>query len=99
MKNLTAKVEFRKQDGEVLKMLFGNSYRKWDDQCDEFKRAHNLSVIGVETSDQPWISYGGLKWCHPTALQKELDREGKDRKVSDFIFAKLAHGDLSPYVL
>jgi len=98
MKYVAAKVKFLNQEGEFTEMLFGGPAMGWAYRFDEYRRMHKLSVIGVETSDQPWISYGGVKWCHPTALQEELDKEGKGRQASDFIFKKLSRGDLKPYV-
>lgn len=86
-KAITVKVQF--EGGDVL---FGNSYRTWDDQLEEFC-ARRLDgdkyaiPVSITMSDSPWVSFGGLKWCSPENFQKELDREGAGRKVEDFVFS------------
>lgn len=85
--DLTVKVTFH--DGLV--MLFGNSYRSWDDQLDEFCGLHSKArvPVGIVASCFPWIGFGGLKWCHPDAFQKELDKEGKGRKAAEMMWIAL----------
>lgn len=51
------------------------------------------SVKLMETSKEPWVGYGGLKWCEPSALQEELDDEGKGRKLEDFKFGPASDWD------
>lgn len=69
-----------------LRMMFGTSYRKWWDQLQEFCRMHKLGRPAIEVSAEPWIGYGGLKWCAWENLQQQLDEEGAGRKVSEFMF-------------
>lgn len=76
---LTVKVVF--DDGLI--MLFGNSYRNWDDQLNEYCGMWNKIPVTISASTFPWIGFGGLKWCQWSELQTELDKEGKGRKASD----------------
>lgn len=69
-----------------LRMMFGTSYRKWWDQLQEFCRQHKLERPAIEVTTEPWIGYGGLKWCAWENFQQELDDEGGGRQVSDFVF-------------
>lgn len=85
MKNKTVRVTFN--NGK--EMLFGNSYKKWTLQYIEWKFMSNnrpLQVLKFETSKEPWVAYGGLKWCSSEYFQRELDDEGKGRKYEDFKF-------------
>lgn len=66
-------------DGSI--MLFGNSYKPWDMQLDEYlfllKRDNELMMVKeVEVSDSPWVHFGGLKWCSAKNFQQQLNREG-----------------------
>jgi hypothetical protein len=60
-------------------MLFGDSYKKWDEQAEEFFRIYPdlfISILNVMISDSKWIGWGGLKWCCASTFQDELNREG-----------------------
>lgn len=60
-------------------MLFGNSYKPWDMQVDEYMHrcAENLQKpIKAEYSHSKWIGWGGLKWCPESEFQHQLNREG-----------------------
>ena len=60
-------------------MLFGDSYKTWYDQFDEYwwKNKSKLSKpINVEVSKSMWQSWGGLKWCSSEHFQEKLNREG-----------------------
>jgi len=50
----------RVQFAENHVMMFGNSYKAWEEQLDDSK----------------WISWGGLKWCPEERFQHHLNREG-----------------------
>lgn len=67
-------------------MLFGNSYRTWEDQLAEHYREFGLRPISILMCKKDWISFGGLKWCQDIAFQRELDKEGKGREIDDFVF-------------
>lgn len=72
-------VRVRFSDGKV--MMFGNSYKPWNMQFEEFvlwmERNNKLeSVEEVHISDSPWVSWGGLKWCAEDSFQHQLNREG-----------------------
>lgn len=71
----------RVQFNEEHVMLFGNSYKTWEEQLDEYlwllKRDGELnSVKGVTVSNNKWVSWGGLKWCSEERFQHHLNREG-----------------------
>lgn len=62
-------------------MMFGNSYKPWHIQYDEYvwMRRNNgnpARLINVETSHSKWVSWGGLKWCPEDQFQSQLNREG-----------------------
>lgn len=64
-------------------MLFGNSYKKWQQQYLEFVRRYTggmkpstLEVVRVFRCNDEWKGWGGLKWCQDTSFQEELNREG-----------------------
>lgn len=76
-------------------MLFGTSYRTWWDQLAEYCGLNKVDPPTITVAQEPWISYGGLKWCSPNYFQDLLNDEAnglKDkpgfvpRKVSDFVF-------------
>ncbi|MEX3623543.1 spore protein H [Viridibacillus arvi] len=74
--NKTVKVTF--SDGV---MMFGNSYKPWVMQYDEYiwMRKNNgtpVQLKSVETSHSKWVSWGGLKWCPEEGFQHQLNREG-----------------------
>jgi hypothetical protein len=59
-------------------MMFGDSYKSWDDQLEEFIRftGRRWKPYKVEVSKEKWIGWGGLKWCTEASFQDELNREG-----------------------
>lgn len=64
-------------------MLFGNSYKPWEMQFEEYlfllKRKDSLTpntVKDIRIADEPWIGWGGLKWCPEGKFQEQLNREG-----------------------
>lgn len=62
-------------------MMFGNSYKPWKIQFDEYvllKKMANetLRLKQVEVSDAKWVWFGGLKWCPEEQFQHQLNREG-----------------------
>lgn len=62
-------------------MLFGNSYKPWNMQFDEYistckRDGIELVLMSVYVSDSQWISWGGLKWCPEQHFQQQLNREG-----------------------
>lgn len=77
------KVQFKSPDEEFT-MLFGDSYKKWQQQYAEFVRRytggyekrHELEVVRVFRCNDKWKGWGGLKWCEDTSFQHELNREG-----------------------
>lgn len=90
-----------KVKGEHSIMLFGNSYKTWQEQFEEYyKRLQrltdgNVEVIKAWSSKADWKGWGGLKWCEETEFQEELNREGcqhgepdnvSPRKYSEMVF-------------
>nr|MCX3323194.1 spore protein H [Bacillus paranthracis] len=76
-KNKIVRVQFN--EGHVK--MFGNSYKPWEMQFDEYlwllKQEGKLDdVEQVTVSDSEWISFGGLKWCSEERFQHLLNREG-----------------------
>ena len=71
-------------DGVV--MMFGTSYRTWWDQLSEYLRMTKRPKPTIEVSPEPWIGYGGLKWCPWEEFQEQLDIEPYGRTVEAFEF-------------
>lgn len=69
-------------------MLFGDSYRTWNSQLEEYCRLYKKRPLRLEISKSSWIGYGGLKWCEEKEFQNELDEEGKGRKVEHIKFTE-----------
>lgn len=91
---VTVRVTF--SDDSVV--LFGTSYRTWWAQLHEYISWRNnagepLRVKFLDVSNEPWVGFGGLKWCSPEALQEELDSEGKGRTADAFKFAPASDWD------
>jgi len=62
-----------------LTMLFGDSYKPWTLQFDEYcwrNKKQLGEIVSVDTSAEKWISWGGLKWCADESFQAQLNREG-----------------------
>lgn len=84
------KIEFKNKDDEgTFTMLFGNSYKKWYTQLNEFIYRFYTpdgegwrweyiedKIVKVQRSRSNWIGWGGLKWCREDVFQQELNREG-----------------------
>ena len=83
------KVVFRSVDSDTheasaVKMLFGNSYKNWKIQYEEFIRLNrNLVPISAFKSSADWIGWGGLKWCPEEEFQDALNREGCQHNEPD----------------
>ena len=67
-------------------MMFGTSYRTWWDQLGEYVALNKMHPPYIEVSSQPWIGFGGLKWCEWSEFQNQLDHEGSGRTVNEFKF-------------
>jgi len=71
----------RVQFTDELTMMFGSSYKDWEDQFSEYllmlKRLNQLDgYLEVTASDDKWVGWGGLKWCSEENFQHQLNREG-----------------------
>lgn len=78
-------------------MLFGDSYKPWTMQSEEYIWNYKKEAISTkfESSKDKWIGWGGLKWCSENNFQQQLDREGcqdnepdnpQPRQYSDMVF-------------
>lgn len=78
-----------KSDVEEFSMLFGDSYKSWQDQLAEYMFITKLrpyKPYHVHYSKKKWISYGGLKWCCLDNFQEELKKSNDKRNIDDFNF-------------
>ncbi|MFA4871337.1 MAG: hypothetical protein WC623_24270 [Pedobacter sp.] len=76
-RNCIIRIEFQYPD-EKITMLFGNSYKNWDEQVKEYIWDNRKTLTGVNfvtVSNNEWIGWGGLKWCSSENFQQELNRE------------------------
>lgn len=93
-----------KLEGEPVTMMFGTSYKPWQEQYWEyFSLRRNetrglIEPIEAWSSKSPWIGFGGLKWCHEEDFQGCLNREDcqtddpdnpKPRKYADMKFTEM----------
>ena len=86
---MTVKIKLKQLDNQTTTMLFGDSYKSWHTQFAEFVRANKpIEVLEAHSSSEPWISYGGLKWCELSEFSGCLTEEGEQREVSDFQFVE-----------
>ena len=73
---MIVRVELNFRDGNHT-MLFGDSYKKWHTQFEEYCRQFKpLDINRVELSISSWKGWGGLKWCNESEFQNELNTEG-----------------------
>lgn len=99
----TIKVKLKdKKDNGIFYMLFGDSYKKWQEQFQEYMRYHKDDVepIAFYKSNSQWKGFGGLKWCSEESFQMQLNREDvqanepdnpNPRKYSDFSFKEFSY--------
>lgn len=86
----------KKQEDKIIRvqfsdgwtMMFGNSYKPWTMQLEEYlfmlKRKGELNdYLEVTVSDSPWIGWGGLKWCSEGDFQNQLNREDRQSNEPD----------------
>jgi hypothetical protein len=98
---MIVKIKIKSKEDEEYTMLFGNSYKKWFTQFEQYARMYApFQIIGVSISQSEWKSWGGLKWCNENEFQEELNREGvqsnepdnpKPRKFSEMFFYQSKH--------
>jgi len=83
---MIVKIKITDSENKEFTMLFGNSYKNFLAQVQEFfynsqKWINHMpypiySILSIESSDAEWKGWGGLKWCLEDEFQKELNREG-----------------------
>jgi hypothetical protein len=98
---MIVKIKIKTQEDEAYTMLFGNSYKKWFTQFEQYARMYApFQIIEVSISQSEWKSWGGLKWCNENEFQEELNREGvqsnepdnpKPRNYSKMFFYQSKH--------
>lgn len=70
------KVKFKDNETEEeFTMLFGDSYKSWQEQYKEFLRTGDYTPLRAWKSQARWKGWGGLKWCEEKDFQEELNRE------------------------
>jgi hypothetical protein len=90
---MIVKIGINYTDGESHFMMFGDSYKNWDEQASEYLlmwRERIESVGKVFVSKSKWVGYGGLKWCREDNFQEQLDTEPveKKRQFSEMEFTR-----------
>lgn len=100
-----------KFETKIETILFGNSYKNWDQQFREFCWIYKpIEILSAESSKEKWISWGGLKWCDFDIFQDELNREDCEenepdnpdpRKIEEFVFNtnKIVFNKCKKYIL
>jgi hypothetical protein len=79
---MIVKVKF----SEELTMMFGDSYKPWYMQFDEYFwqcKEKLPNPISIETAPDKWIGWGGLKWCPESKMQEQFNREGCQENEPD----------------
>ena len=101
---MIVKIQFQNGEGRTQTMLFGDSYKRWYQQYDEYLRGAKSKDSGIEAvrawkSKSAWIGWGGLKWVNEEYFQEELNREGcqdgetdnpNPRKYSEMVFEEMS---------
>ena len=93
---MIVRITFLDKDLKPFTMLFGDSYKKWQREVDDYlhlqirwidtttlDRREIFGVVKVEVSKSEWVSWGGLKWCSDENFQGILNREGCQDKDPD----------------
>ena len=71
---------------EDLTMMFGDSYKPWHMQFEEWLWLHKdkeIEPVNIETTAEKWIGWGGLKWCPESKIQEQFNREGCQENEPD----------------
>lgn len=71
-----------KTDAEEYEMVFGDSYKTWQMQLNEYlmmlhNRKTQYKITGLRKSNAKFVQHG-LKWCSVDEYQDELKFEAKD---------------------
>jgi hypothetical protein len=80
-KNITIKAHYRLANGSTQVMIFGNSYKTWREQLDEYEdcgRRTDLTLKELYWSPERFVQHG-FKWCDYNSYH-ELGFEAKDLK-------------------
>ncbi|MFA4871279.1 MAG: hypothetical protein WC623_23975 [Pedobacter sp.] len=84
---MIVRITFLDEQKQPYVMLFGDSYKTWDDQCQEYfydkikwydkttlTKRELFGIQKVEVSRSKWVM-AGLKCCGEETFQEELNRE------------------------
>ncbi len=87
---MIVKIIFEGLEGDRWAMLFGNSYKDWKTQFEEYLwdqirwwdskiilKCNIYKITAILSSKDKWIQSGGLKWCNETEAQSELNKEAE----------------------
>ena len=86
---MIVRIEIKPKEGEPFTMMFGNSYKSWEQQFREYSFMFKpIEVLSVDSSKHDWIGWGGLKWCNETEFQHCLNREQCQYNDKDNINAR-----------
>lgn len=90
------RVKMLDENLEEFTMMFGDSYKDWETQFQEFiwqyiqwwdtaeiMHCKIFKIISVEVSKDKWKAWGGLRWCSEANFQHQLNREGCQDKDPD----------------
>jgi hypothetical protein len=90
------KITMLDENLQEFTMMFGDSYKDWQTQYQEFlwqyiqwydrtiiSRCLVFKVISLEACKDRWKAWGGLKWCNESSFQNELNREGCQQNEPD----------------
>lgn len=88
MIDVIVKIQF--SEGNI--MLFGTSYKRWQQQLWEYLCEHReiKSVEKIEYSKYKWIAYSGLKWCQFSNLDYHLKHTEREADVGKIKFMEAA---------
>tara|TARA_R110000851_G_C12713886_1_gene527633 strand:- start:88 stop:525 length:438 start_codon:yes stop_codon:yes gene_type:complete len=89
---MIVKITFKDLENKEFTMLFGNSYKHWFTQFEEFIndrirwwdsndciKCDVYKITDVSKATDDWKGFGGLKWCDVSSFQDELNEEAKGK--------------------
>ena len=77
-------------NGKKSVYLFSDDYKFWELQVKEFLHYNKVSeILKFEKATNKMGCYG-LSWCIEQDYQEELNKEGKGRIYSKFIFREMS---------
>lgn len=87
---MTIKAHYEMENGDIEVYVFGDSYKSWKTQMEEFEDygRRKIKLLELYKSANKFVQ-NGLKWCDYDHYQEELDEEAeqvgrKPRQLSNF---------------